>query len=164
MSHWFAVMQQMDGRAYGDQIARLRDGFGFSRAHANAVVMYCRGSASSRRYDGLDAYLDARDPVGAETVRAILAAVLHAQPDARVVIAWNHPMVKVDDHYVFGVSLGAKHILLAPIGRGTLDRFRPRLDGYVVNKKTVRVPLDWAVDSRLLAEMAAAGLASRGAA
>ena len=33
--------------AIENQIARLREGFGFSQAHANAVVMYVRGILAS---------------------------------------------------------------------------------------------------------------------
>ncbi len=153
MSHWFAVLEQMPSASYAEQMARLQDGAGFSRAHANAVVMYCRGSASSRRFDDIDAYLAGADPVGAATIRAIISAITNAHPSAEIVIAWNHPMVRIEGAYAFGMSLAARHILLAPTQPGVLDAFRPRLGAYVVNKKTFRVPLDWDVDAPLLADM-----------
>jgi uncharacterized protein YdhG (YjbR/CyaY superfamily) len=37
--------------------------------------------------------------------------------------------------------------------------FRPRLEGYEVNKKTIKVPFDWKVDKKLLCDMVAARLA-----
>jgi uncharacterized protein YdhG (YjbR/CyaY superfamily) len=47
------------------------------------------------------------------------------------------------------------------MGDGVLDAFRPRLTGYEVNKKTLRVPSDWPVDGALLCDMVTA---SRGGA
>ena len=54
-----------------------------------------------------------------------------------------------------------KHILLAPWGDGVLAPFAARLeaDGYTVQKKTVRVPLDWKVDKALLRDLVAARMA-----
>jgi hypothetical protein len=40
----------MKGRTYDEQMALLQGDHGFSRAHANAVVMYTRGSTTSRRF------------------------------------------------------------------------------------------------------------------
>ena len=57
MSHWFALMKNNADKKYPEQISILRDGHGFSQAHANAVVMYCRGSTSSRRFDTMSDYL-----------------------------------------------------------------------------------------------------------
>ena len=164
MQYWFDQVADVSGGRYGDQIARLREGFGFSQAHANAVVMYVRGSASSKRFDTLDGYLEGVDPVAVTTVRGVFDALRKACPGSDVVIAWNQPMLKVEQGYVFGVSLASRHMLLAPWGAGVLEQFTPRLqaDGYVVNKKTIRVPLDWPVDAALLGDMAAARLAELG--
>ena len=38
MKHWFAVMKTVAGKRYPEQIAHLRENFGFSQAHANALV------------------------------------------------------------------------------------------------------------------------------
>ena len=51
MSYWFDQMDQIKDRKYQEQIDFLRENHGFSQAHANALVMYSRGSTSSRRYD-----------------------------------------------------------------------------------------------------------------
>ena len=156
LSRWFDEMAALEGRPYGEQMNRLIDGFGFSRTHANAVVMYCRGSASSRRVATLDAYLAEVDPVAAATVLRVLDALMRDHPDRQVVIAWNQPMVKEGDDYLLGISVAARHITIAPWGEGMMQRFADRLDGYVVNKKTFRVPPDWDVDEPLLQDMAAA--------
>ena len=45
MKHWFAVMKTVAGKRYPEQIAHLRENYGFSQAHANALVLFSRGSA-----------------------------------------------------------------------------------------------------------------------
>lgn len=157
MEYWFDQVRAVEGGKYADQVARLQEGFGFSRAHANAVVMYVRGSATSKRFGTLDDYLAGVDPTAAATVRAIFDCVLAAEPGLELVIAWNQPMVRDAEGYVFGVSVGKSHILLAPWDHAVLAELRPRLEaeGYTVNKKTVRVPVDWRVDEDLLRAMLA---------
>jgi uncharacterized protein YdhG (YjbR/CyaY superfamily) len=68
-------------------------------------------------------------------------------------------MLRREDHYVFGVSVQTKHVLLGPWGGGALEAARPLLDGYKVNKKTVQVPLDWDVDRSILLAMVESRLA-----
>lgn len=157
MSYWFDQMEQISDRKYQEQIDFLRENHGFSQAHANAVVMYCRGSKSSRRHDTLEDYLAPFDATKQTTVRAILKAITSKYRKAEVVIAWNQPMIKIDGRYVFGVSVLTNHILIAPWG-GVLDQFRPRLTTYKVNKKTIQVPVDWKPDVALLRDMIAAQL------
>jgi uncharacterized protein YdhG (YjbR/CyaY superfamily) len=158
MDHWFAAMDQVEGRPYPEQMAFLMEEHGFARSHANALVQFRRGSASSRRFGSLGDYLAGADPAGAATIRAIFDAVLRIRPDAELVIAWNQPMARVGDRYVFGASLGRRHVLIAPWDQDRLEALRPRLeaDGYVVNRKTMQVPLDWGVDEDLLAALEAA--------
>jgi len=155
MSYWFDQMEQISDRKYPEQIAFLRENHGFSQAHANALVMYSRGSTSSRRHDTLDDYLAPFDETKQATVRAILKAITSKYRKSEVVIAWNHPMIKLDDEYVFGVSVLTNHILLGPWGDDMIGKFRSRLDGYKVNKKTIQVPVDWKPDVALLRDMAA---------
>lgn len=105
MSHWFEQMKTVQGRPYPEQMAFLQTNHGFSRAHANALVQYSRGSKSAQRFNSVDDYLSEHDSVKQETVRAILACITRAFPDAEVVIAWNQPMVKRSGHYVFGLGV-----------------------------------------------------------
>lgn len=153
MSHWFSVMEQLDGQRYPEQLAFLRENHGFSQAHANALVMYCRGSTSSKRFSSVDGYLAQFDEVRAGTARRILEAIEERFPGLERVVAWNQPMLKSGDEYVFGLSVLTGHLLLGPWGDHAIDAVRHLLDGYQVNKKTVKVPVDWQVDSELLAAM-----------
>jgi len=156
MSHWHREMKKVAGKKYPEQMAFLQDEHGFSRAHANALVQFSRGSTSSRRFESVDDYLAPHDEIKQKTARAILNAVTDAYPDAQVLIAWNQPMVKLDDAYVFGLGVFSKHILIAPFNSDVIDDFRDRLAGYELNKKTIKVPVDWEVDSDLLHDLVAA--------
>lgn len=153
MKYWFEQMKKVEGKKYPEQISFLRENFGFSQAHANALVMYSRGSKSSSRYSTLQEFLDELDPVKRRTVKAILATIKKKYPKTEQVIAWNKPMVKYKDAYIFGVATAKNHILIAPFDAKILKKLQSKLDGYEVNKKTVRVPVDWKVDASLINAM-----------
>lgn len=160
MSYWFDVMKGISDRKYPEQMAYLQENHGFSRAHANALVLYSRGSTSSKRFGSLAEFLAPIDATKQKTVKAILKAVQTRYPKAEVVIAWNQPMVKYRGKYIFGLSVAAKHILIAPFNADVIDQFRPRLEGYKMNKKTIQVPVDWKVDTKLVQDLAAASYAA----
>ena len=143
-------MANLEGRKYAEQIAVLRDEYGFSQAHANALVMYSRGSTSARRVDIPDVYFDALPAQQAATMRSIFATIRKRYPQLELVIAWNQPMLKCEKDYVFGASAAKKHILLGPWGNDALGRAGTLVDGYEINKKTIKVPVDWKPDAKLL--------------
>lgn len=153
MSYWFDVMAELGDRKYPEQIAFLRENHGFSQAHANALVMYSRGSVSARRFNTLEEYLASIDPQQRATTQSILNAATAVQSDLEVVIAWNYPQVKHGNSYLFGVSASKNHLLMAPWSSRVLQDFAPRLVDYVVNKKTIRIPNDWDVDVELVQDM-----------
>jgi uncharacterized protein YdhG (YjbR/CyaY superfamily) len=158
MAFWFDQMREIKDLKYPEQIAYLRENHGFSQAHANALVLYSKGNTTSRRFDTLDDYLAPHDEAKQAKAREIFAAISKKYPKSTIVIAWNQPMVKIGDDYVFGLSMQSKYMLVAPWGEGVLDQFRPRLEGFEVNKKTIKVPFDWKVDKKLLCDMVAARL------
>jgi uncharacterized protein len=155
IAYWFEQLKQIEGRPYGEQMVLLQEGHGFSRAHANAVVLYNRGSKSARRYDTFDAYLQSCSATQQKTLRHIFATLTKEFPETEVVIAWNQPMLKRGERYLFGAGAQKNHILIAPFDTELLNAIRPRLTEYVVNKKTIRVPNDWDVDASLLVELVA---------
>ena len=159
MSYWFDQMKEIKDLKYQEQIDYLRENHGFSQAHANALVLYSRGNTTSKRYDTFDDYLAMFDEQKQEKVREIFAVITKKYPKSQIVIAWNKPMTKINDEYVFGLSVESKHILIAPWGDGIIDQFKPRLEGYEVNKKTIKVPFDWKVDKKLLCDMVAVRIA-----
>ena len=159
MSYWFERMAELSGTKYPEQIAYLKESRGFSQAHANALVMYSRGSKSAKRFATIDDYLAQFDTVKEKTVRSIFKAITSEYPKLELVIAWNQPMLKIDGQYIFGVSVLKKYILLAPLSKQVLEKFAPKLTGYVVNKKTIQVPVDWKPDAKLLLAITKARLA-----
>jgi len=156
MSYWFERMAEISGQKYPEQIAYLRENHGFTQAHANALVLYSRGSISSKKYDTVGQYLAQFDEVKQQTVLDVFAAITSKFPKLETVIAWNQPMLKLDTQYIFGATVLKNHILLAPWSKDVLEAFSERLSGYEVNKKTFKVPVDWKVDKKLLRDLAAA--------
>lgn len=162
MSYWFAVMEELSDKKYPEQIAYLRENHGFSQAHANALVMYSRGSKSAHRVGSFDQYLEPLDEDQVKTIRSVFDTIQKTYPDLELVIAWNKPILKVDGKYIFGVAAQKNYILLAPFDGEVIEQFRSRLAGYKVNKKTFQIPSDWDVDERLLLDMVQASLATSG--
>ena len=156
MSYWFGQMAEIAERKYPEQIAFLRENHGFSQAHANALVMYSRGSKSSRRFNTFDDYLKPLDETKRKTLKTIFTTILKANPDMELVIAWNQPMVKYGKDYVFGVTALTNHLLMASWSKDVLEEFAPRLRDYIINKKTIQIPVDWKVDKKLILDMVAA--------
>ncbi len=160
MSYWFKVMKQLETEKYPVQVAHLKENYGFSQAHANALVMYSRGSTSSRRFETPAEFYKSVTPQQAKTMKAIFKAITSKFPDLELVIAWNQPMLKIDKHYIFGCSAATNHILIAPWDLDVLKKYTPKFKNYKVNKKTIALPNDWEVDAKLLQAMAKDSLAA----
>lgn len=153
MRYWFGLMKEIADRKYPEQIAYLKEEHGFSQAHANALVMYSRGSKSSKRFDNLAGFLEKHDAVKQKTVRKIFKVIQAKYPKLELVIAWNQPMLKQGEQYVFGLSISKNHLTLAPFRAEVLEAMSEELEGYKTNKKTFIVPSDWKVDEQLLLKL-----------
>ena len=153
VAFFIGELKDLGEAKYAEQIALLRECHGFSQAHANTVVMYVRGSTTSRRFEDPEAYFTSLGDVRERTARAIFDAIMPKFRDLELVIAWNQPMVRSGTQYVFGISAATNHLLLAPMGAGVMEAFADRFDGYTANKKTVAVPADWKVDKKLLQDL-----------
>ena len=161
MTYWFKVMATLKGEKYPEQVAHLKENYGFSQAHANALVMYSRGSTSSRRFETPNDYFKTLSPQQRKTIKAIFAAITSKYSKLELVIAWNQPMLRLDKKYILGISAATNHILLAPFSTDVLDAMRPKLKDFTVNKKTFAVPNDWTLDSKLLLTMAKLRMAEK---
>ena len=153
MRYWFGVMKEIADRKYPEQIAFLKEEHGFSQAHANALVMYSKGSKSSRRHDDLAGFLAGHDSEKQKTVKRIFKSIQTKYPKLELVIAWNQPMLKLGNEYIFGLSISKSHITIAPFRSEVLDEMAKELQNYKRNKKTVIVPVDWKIDDILLHKM-----------
>jgi uncharacterized protein len=159
MKYWFAVMNKLEGKKYPEQIAHLRENYGFSQAHANALVMYSRGSNSAQRFEKPADFYKTVTSEQAKTIRAILKVIQGKYPKLELVMAWNQPMLRDGSKYVFGISATKGYLLIAPWSKDVLEVFLPKLDGYKVNKKTIQIPSDWQIDTKLLLQIVKARLA-----
>lgn len=160
MSYWFKVMKEVEGEKYPVQIAYLKENYGFSQAHANALVMYTRGSTSSKRFETPSEYFKTVSPQQAKTMKAIFKAITAKYPQLELVVAWNQPMLKFEKHYIFGCSAATNHILIAPWDQDVLKKYAPKFKEYKVNKKTIALPNDWEVDVKVLQAIAKDSLAA----
>jgi len=158
VAYWLKQLASVRSGKYQDQIDLLRERHGFSREHANAVVMYHRGSTSSKRHADPKQYLSTLDATKARTVKAIFRAVQAKHKGLELVMAWNQPMLRSGTAYVFGVSVSKNHITLSPFSKAVMDQFRAALAKYDPLKHTFKVPVDWKVDAPLLQKMAKARL------
>ena len=77
MSYWFKVMAKLEGKKYPEQIAHLRENYGFSQAHANALVMYSRGSESAQRFNRPADYYKTLAPIQVKTIKGIFLSLIH---------------------------------------------------------------------------------------
>jgi len=160
MAYWFKVMAKLEGKKYPEQIAHLRENYGFSQAHANALVMFSRGSESSKRFATHAEFYKSVTPQQAKTMKAIFKAITTKYPELELVIAYNQPMVKLDKHYIFGASASTKHVLIAPWDAKVLKEFAPKFKEGTALKKTIQLPNDWDVDVKLIQTMIKASLAN----
>jgi uncharacterized protein YdhG (YjbR/CyaY superfamily) len=152
-------MKDLEGAKYPEQVANLRENHGFSQAHANALVMYSRGSLTARRFETPTQFYKSIGKDQAKTMRTIFKAITTKYPKAELVIAWNQPMVKIDGHYVFGASASSKRILISPWSADVIATFASKMAELVVKKKTIGVPNDWDVDTKLILALVKARLA-----
>ena len=159
MAYWFAAMKKLEGKKYPEQIAYLRENYGFSQAHANAVVMYSRGSTSSKRHENPAEYFKSIDPKQAKKVREIIKVITSKFPELELVIAWNQPMVRIGTAYIFGMSASKNHISFNPFSKDVLDQFIDEMDDLRVSKHTVAVPNNWKINEKLILKLVKARLA-----
>ena len=113
---------------------------------------------STPRFESVDDYIASLDPVKAKTVRAVLDYIVATLPGLETKLAWNVPQVHRNGKYVFGIAAYKNHIAVAAWNPQIVQDFKPRLEGYVVNKGTFQIPVDWKVDKKLLKDLVQARL------
>ena len=157
-AHWLKLLKDLGDVKYAEQMSFLQERHGFSRAHANALVMYSRGSASSQRFDGPAAYFASIPPKHRALSKKMFAAIQTRHPHLTLEVAWNQPMLRKGKDIVFAVGSSSNHLLINLGSKEVLDAFADRLAGFEVNKYTIRVPLDWKVNATLLNALVSARL------
>jgi uncharacterized protein YdhG (YjbR/CyaY superfamily) len=150
ISIWIDRLRELGDAKYPEQIAFLRENHGFSQAHANALVMYVRGSTSSKRFDTPAAYFKTLEPSTAKKIKEIFSSITSTYSDLQLVMAWNQPMLKSGDHYILGISVSKNHLTIGPFNTDFVNTFAKKLEKFESNKKTFKVPFDWKVDGVLM--------------
>jgi uncharacterized protein len=125
---WLDRLKASGETTYPAQMALLRDRYKFSRTHANAVVMWFRGSTTSQRFDQPESYFLSIEPEKALLMKRIFDLVLAMRSDAELVIAWNQPMVRIGTSYVLGISALKAHLTINPFQCRCARRCEPVLD------------------------------------
>jgi uncharacterized protein YdhG (YjbR/CyaY superfamily) len=69
-------------------------------------------------------------------------------------------MVKLDKHYILGVSASTKHVLIGTWDEKVLMEFAPKFKEGNPLKKTIQLPNDWDVDVKLIQAVVKASLAN----
>jgi len=157
-AHWLKLLTDLGDAKYVEQMALLQERHGFSRAHANALVMYARGSTSSQRFDGPAAYFASIPPKHRALSKKMFTAVQAKHPILTFEVAWNQPMLRKGKDIVFAVGSSSNHLLINLGSKTVLDTFADRLADFEVNKHTIRIPLDWTVNAALLNALVTARL------
>ena len=158
IQYWISLLRGLETTKYPEQIAYLKEDHGFSQAHANALVMYVRGSTTSKKFDTPATYFKGLEPKTRATLKAIFAAIIETNKDLELVMAWNQPMLRKGKAHVFAVSVSKNHLTLNSFSQDVLDSHLKKLANYKVNKHTFIVPLDWKIDGPLLRSLAKARL------
>ena len=161
MAYWFKVLAKLKGEKYPVQMAFLQENYGFSRTHANALIMYSRGSESAKRHSSITEYYKTISPVQAKTLRKIFKVIRLKYPKMEHVIAWNQPMLRIGTFYVFGAGAAKNHILINPFSKTAIDNVMAKYPNYKRNKHTVQLPNAWEVDEKLLLALVRARLAEQ---
>ena len=160
-SHWLGLLARSKATSYPDQMALLQEKHGFSRTHANALVMIHRGSATSKRHGNWEDWLGALGPEQRRAAARVLADLAKGFPHAERVIAWNQPMLRVDGAYLFGVSASRGHLSFNPMSTDVIAGFSEDLEerGYRVTRHIFTVPLGEDVHLPLVRRMVRSRLA-----
>lgn len=150
ISLWIDRLRDLGDAKYPEQIAYLRDEHGFSQAHANALVMYVRGSTTSKKFMKPADYFKTLDPTVAKKIKEIFSSITTTYSELELVMAWNQPMLKIGDQYILGVSVSKNHLTIGPFNKDFVQTFAKKLEKYESNKKTFKVPFNWKVDGALM--------------
>ena len=114
---------------------------------------------SSPRFKSLDDYLASLDTTKARTVKSVLDFILTVAPDLECKIAWNVPQIHRRGEYVAGISAAKNYLTFSPWSPRIIADFKARLAPLVVLKHCFQIPVDWKLDTKLLADLVRARLA-----
>ena len=111
------------------------------------------------KFKSVKEYLAAQDGTKAKTLKSVIDFILAQFPELECKISWNVPTIHFNGKYVFGVAAYKNHLTLAPWSATIIENFQRRLEKYVVFKNCFQIPVDWAIDTKLVKDLVLARLA-----
>jgi uncharacterized protein YdhG (YjbR/CyaY superfamily) len=111
------------------------------------------------KFNSVEEYLSAQDPVKAKTIRSIIDLILTEFPELETKIAWNVPQIHRNGKYVAGIVAFKNHLTFAPWSQRVVEDFDAKLKKYVVFKGCFQIPVDWEIEKELLKDLVRARLA-----
>ena len=111
------------------------------------------------KFKSVKEYLAAQDGTKAKTLKSVIDFILAQFTELECKISWNVPTVHRNGKYVFGVAAYKHHLTLAPWSATIIANFQARIQKYVVFKNCFQIPVDWAIDTKLVKDLVLARLA-----
>ena len=111
------------------------------------------------KFKSVNEYLAAHDAVKSKTLKSVIDFILAEFPELESKISWNVPTIHRNGKYVFGLAAYKHHLTLASWSATIIENFQRRLEKYVVFKNCFQIPVDWAIDKKLVKDLVRARLA-----
>jgi uncharacterized protein YdhG (YjbR/CyaY superfamily) len=105
-------------------------------------------------FKSVDEYIATQPEAVRPTLQQVRGAILQALPTAEEVISYQIPAYKVHGSAVLYFSGWKRHYSLYPASDHLADTFKAELADYVVDKGTIRFPLDQPVPVKLIKRIA----------
>ena len=105
-------------------------------------------------FKSVDEYIATQPEIVRPTLQRVRGAILQALPTAEEVISYQIPAYKVDGGAVLYFSGWKRHYSLYPATDRLTETFKDDLAPYVVDKGTIRFPLDQPVPVKLIQRIA----------
>ncbi len=102
----------------------------------------------------VEEYLAAQPEAALATLKRVRDAIRTALPNAEETIAYNMPSYKIDGQAVLHFAGWKRHFSLYPVKSNLVAAFKGDLDGYALEKGTLRIPLTDPVPLDLIARIA----------
>ena len=105
-------------------------------------------------FKSVDEYIATQPEAVRPTLQQVRGAILQALPAAEEVISYQIPAYKVHGRAVLYFSGWKRHYSLYPASDQLADTFKAELAPYVVDKGTIRFPLNQPVPVKLIQRIA----------
>src|SRR5438445_10481973 len=113
---------------------------------------------SSPRFNSVEEYLVSLDPTKERTLRSVLDFILVQFPELESKISWNVPTIHRNGKYIVGICAYKRHLTFSVFSSQVIEKFKVRLEKFVVLKNCFQIPVDWKIDKELVKDLVRARL------